>query len=235
KSWGRGSVGRAPSAPGRGRREARRRPRRLEATLCRRARAGRDPELGSRGPSGAVLLCRRCVARVARGDAEPFPGATGPSDEGAGALSGALPFLRRHQDVSAGRARKGCRRLVRGRSMRLWPSFQRGPLRFSGRVTTAAPVARAGKNSMSIRRIDDGRSRAVDRAKSVAIRAEILLSADVEVTARGRVRATLTSTMRPLLMPLAERVGRRALWRRGAKSQWLMTRYGRMHCYDAPG
>src|SRR5262245_47490538 len=41
--------------------------------------------------------------------------------------------------------------------------------------------------------------------------------------------------MRPLLMPLAERVGRRALWRRGARSQWLMTRYGRMHCYDAPG
>src|SRR6185295_6558260 len=41
--------------------------------------------------------------------------------------------------------------------------------------------------------------------------------------------------MRPLLMPLAERVGRRALWRRGAKSQWPMTRYGRMHCYDAPG
>lgn len=36
-------------------------------------------------------------------------------------------------------------------------------------------------------------------------------------------------------MPLAERVGRRALWRRGARSQWLMTRYGRMHCYDAPG
>lgn len=36
-------------------------------------------------------------------------------------------------------------------------------------------------------------------------------------------------------MPLAERVGRRALVRRGARSQWLMTRYGRMHCYDAPG
>ncbi len=41
--------------------------------------------------------------------------------------------------------------------------------------------------------------------------------------------------MRPLLMPLAERVGRRALWRHGAQSQWLMTRYGRMHCYDALG
>jgi pimeloyl-ACP methyl ester carboxylesterase len=36
-------------------------------------------------------------------------------------------------------------------------------------------------------------------------------------------------------MPLAERVGRRALWRQGTKSQWLMTRYGRMHCYDSPG
>lgn len=41
--------------------------------------------------------------------------------------------------------------------------------------------------------------------------------------------------MRPFLLPLAERVGRRALWRRGAKSQWLMTRYGRMHCYDVAG
>jgi pimeloyl-ACP methyl ester carboxylesterase len=41
--------------------------------------------------------------------------------------------------------------------------------------------------------------------------------------------------MRPFLLPLAERVGRRALWRRGAKSQWLMTRFGRMHCYDVAG
>ena len=36
-------------------------------------------------------------------------------------------------------------------------------------------------------------------------------------------------------MPLAERVGRRALLRRGASSHWVATRYGRMHYYDAPG
>jgi pimeloyl-ACP methyl ester carboxylesterase len=36
-------------------------------------------------------------------------------------------------------------------------------------------------------------------------------------------------------MPLAQVVGRRALLRRGAQSQWVMTRHGRMHCYDLPG
>jgi pimeloyl-ACP methyl ester carboxylesterase len=41
--------------------------------------------------------------------------------------------------------------------------------------------------------------------------------------------------MRPFLLPLAQRVGRRALWRRGAQSQWVETRYGRMHCYDIAG
>lgn len=41
--------------------------------------------------------------------------------------------------------------------------------------------------------------------------------------------------MRPFLMPLAQRVGRRALWRRGAQSKWVMTRHGRLHCYDLPG
>jgi pimeloyl-ACP methyl ester carboxylesterase len=41
--------------------------------------------------------------------------------------------------------------------------------------------------------------------------------------------------MRPFLLPLAQRVGRRALWRRGARSEWVATRYGRMHCYDIPG
>lgn len=36
-------------------------------------------------------------------------------------------------------------------------------------------------------------------------------------------------------MPLAQIVGRRALWRRGAQSQWITTRHGRMHCYDLRG
>jgi pimeloyl-ACP methyl ester carboxylesterase len=36
-------------------------------------------------------------------------------------------------------------------------------------------------------------------------------------------------------MPLAQRVGRRALWRRGAQSQWVETPHGRMHCYDITG
>jgi pimeloyl-ACP methyl ester carboxylesterase len=41
--------------------------------------------------------------------------------------------------------------------------------------------------------------------------------------------------MRPFLMPLAQRVGRRALWRRGAQTQWVVTQYGRVHCYDVAG
>jgi pimeloyl-ACP methyl ester carboxylesterase len=36
-------------------------------------------------------------------------------------------------------------------------------------------------------------------------------------------------------MPLAQAVGRRALLRRGAQSRWVMTRHGRMHCYELPG
>jgi pimeloyl-ACP methyl ester carboxylesterase len=41
--------------------------------------------------------------------------------------------------------------------------------------------------------------------------------------------------MRPILLPLAQRVGRRVLLRNGADSRWLMTTFGRMHCYDVRG
>jgi pimeloyl-ACP methyl ester carboxylesterase len=41
--------------------------------------------------------------------------------------------------------------------------------------------------------------------------------------------------MRPILIPLAERLGRRALRRRGARTRWVETPAGRMHLYDAPG
>lgn len=41
--------------------------------------------------------------------------------------------------------------------------------------------------------------------------------------------------MRPILIPLAERLGRRALHRRGARTRWVETPAGRMHLYDAPG
>jgi len=41
--------------------------------------------------------------------------------------------------------------------------------------------------------------------------------------------------MRPVLIPLAERVGRYALRRRGIRSRWLSTPLGRVHVYDTPG
>jgi pimeloyl-ACP methyl ester carboxylesterase len=41
--------------------------------------------------------------------------------------------------------------------------------------------------------------------------------------------------MRPILIPLVERLGRRALRRRGARTRWVETPAGRMHLYDVPG
>jgi pimeloyl-ACP methyl ester carboxylesterase len=41
--------------------------------------------------------------------------------------------------------------------------------------------------------------------------------------------------LRPVLIPLAERLGRRALRNRGAHIRWIETPSGRMHVYDAPG
>jgi pimeloyl-ACP methyl ester carboxylesterase len=41
--------------------------------------------------------------------------------------------------------------------------------------------------------------------------------------------------MRPVLIPLAERLGRRALRRRGVTTRWIQTPSGRVHVYDAPG
>ena len=41
--------------------------------------------------------------------------------------------------------------------------------------------------------------------------------------------------IRPVLIPLAERLGRRVLRRRGVRTRWVETPSGRMHVYDAPG
>jgi pimeloyl-ACP methyl ester carboxylesterase len=41
--------------------------------------------------------------------------------------------------------------------------------------------------------------------------------------------------MRPLLIPLTERLGRYALRRRGVRTRWMPTPLGRVHVYDAPG
>jgi pimeloyl-ACP methyl ester carboxylesterase len=41
--------------------------------------------------------------------------------------------------------------------------------------------------------------------------------------------------MRPVLIPLAERLGRRALRKRGVRTRWEKTPLGRVHVYDAPG
>lgn len=41
--------------------------------------------------------------------------------------------------------------------------------------------------------------------------------------------------MAPLLLPAAERLGRHALVRRGARSLWYPTRRGHIHYYDVPG
>ncbi len=41
--------------------------------------------------------------------------------------------------------------------------------------------------------------------------------------------------MRPVLIPMAERLGRYALRRRGVRTRWLPTPLGRLHAYDAPG
>lgn len=41
--------------------------------------------------------------------------------------------------------------------------------------------------------------------------------------------------MRPVLIPLAERLGRRALRRRGVRTRWIESPTGRVHVYDAPG
>jgi pimeloyl-ACP methyl ester carboxylesterase len=41
--------------------------------------------------------------------------------------------------------------------------------------------------------------------------------------------------MRPVLIPLTERLGRYALLRRGMQTRWMPTPLGRMHVYDTPG
>ncbi len=41
--------------------------------------------------------------------------------------------------------------------------------------------------------------------------------------------------MKPLLVPIFERLGRRALLRHGIESRWVETRYGKVHVYDAKG
>jgi pimeloyl-ACP methyl ester carboxylesterase len=41
--------------------------------------------------------------------------------------------------------------------------------------------------------------------------------------------------MRPVLIPLVERLGRYALVRRGVRTRWLHTPLGRIHAYDAAG
>jgi pimeloyl-ACP methyl ester carboxylesterase len=41
--------------------------------------------------------------------------------------------------------------------------------------------------------------------------------------------------MRPVLIPLAELLGRRALRKRGVRTRWANTPLGRIHLYDAPG
>jgi pimeloyl-ACP methyl ester carboxylesterase len=41
--------------------------------------------------------------------------------------------------------------------------------------------------------------------------------------------------MRPVLIPLAERLGRYALRRRGVRTRWMPTPLGRVHVYDTPG
>jgi pimeloyl-ACP methyl ester carboxylesterase len=41
--------------------------------------------------------------------------------------------------------------------------------------------------------------------------------------------------MRPVLIPLTERLGRYALRRRGVQTRWMPTPLGRLHVYDAPG
>lgn len=41
--------------------------------------------------------------------------------------------------------------------------------------------------------------------------------------------------MRPLLLPVAERLGRFAMRRRGIESRWIETAQGKVHVYDAPG
>lgn len=41
--------------------------------------------------------------------------------------------------------------------------------------------------------------------------------------------------MKPVLVPLAERIGRLALRRRGVVARWVATDHGRLHVYDARG
>jgi pimeloyl-ACP methyl ester carboxylesterase len=54
---------------------------------------------------------------------------------------------------------------------------------------------------------------------------------------RVAVRATSRSerSVRPVLLPAFERIGRRALRRRGVESRWTQTPQGRIHAYDARG
>jgi len=52
---------------------------------------------------------------------------------------------------------------------------------------------------------------------------------------RGRPYAPLRVRMRPVLIPLAERLGRRALRKRGVAIRWLDTPLGPLHAYDATG
>jgi pimeloyl-ACP methyl ester carboxylesterase len=51
----------------------------------------------------------------------------------------------------------------------------------------------------------------------------------VRPTARAQGR------LKPFLLPAIERLGRRALNRRGIESRWVETRLGKMHVYDARG
>jgi pimeloyl-ACP methyl ester carboxylesterase len=41
--------------------------------------------------------------------------------------------------------------------------------------------------------------------------------------------------VKPIILPVLERLGRRTLARRGVKSRWIETASGRVHAYDAPG
>src|SRR5256885_4081122 len=41
--------------------------------------------------------------------------------------------------------------------------------------------------------------------------------------------------MKPVLLPFAERLGRRALHRRGVESRWVQTPHASLHVYDAKG
>jgi pimeloyl-ACP methyl ester carboxylesterase len=52
---------------------------------------------------------------------------------------------------------------------------------------------------------------------------------------RPAPRFLMFFAMRPVLIPLAERLGRYALRRRGVQTRWMPTALGRVHVYDAPG